>query len=366
MEREGKLNKKSLYIIGRAAVAVFALVCIMGLSSQADAAKKTTVKLGKGKISAAKKSFSVNKKKKTVTIKKSGTYTISGKIGGYRVIVNKAKLKVKLKLKGVTATQKKYPCIYSSKANTSVTVNLVKKTTTRLTGPKNFSLAKGKTEPDAVIFSAGNLTVNGSGNMFVADVSGNGKAIASNNTIYVKGGYCSASSPKIALRGKNLVVSGGTFVGTAQDTCMKADQRVSISGGSVTANGVDKGIQGKGGVSITGGSVNVAANYKAGTKFEDFRGITAGVSGKNGKKAVAGSIYVSGGTIRVRSYGDCLHSARDITISGGDFQLTSTGDDGIQAKATLTMTGTPKFSINTKGKKVKGTVKNIASSVKYK
>jgi len=353
-------------VIGRVAVAVFALACILGISVSADAAKKTTVKVGKGKITAAKKSFSVNKKKKTVTIKKSGTYTISGKIGGYRVIVNKAKLKVTLKLKGVTATQTKYPCIYSSKANTSVTVNLVKKTTTSLRGPKNFTLAKGKKEPDAVIFSAGKLTVNGQGNMYVRDVSGNGKAIASNNTIYMKGGYCNATSPKIALRGKNLVVSGGSFVGAAQDTCMKAEQRVTISGGSVTASGVDKGIQGKGGVSITGGNVNVTVNYKAGTKFEDFRGITAGVSGKNGKKAVAGSIYVSGGTIKVRSYGDCLHSARDIIISGGNFQLTSTEDDGIQAKATLTMTGNPKFSINAKGKRVKGTVKNIASSVKYK
>lgn len=147
---------------------------------------------------------------------------------------------------------------------------------------------------------------------------------------------------------------------------MKADQKVTISGGIVTASGVDKGIQGKGGVSITGGNINVTANYKAGTKFEDFRGITAGVSGKNGKKAVAGSMYISGGSINVKSYGDCLRSARDITISGGNFNLTSTGDDGIQAKATLTITGKPKFTINAKGKRVKGTVKNIAPSVKYK
>ena len=95
-------------------------------------------------------------------------------------------------------------------------------------------------------------------------------------------------------------------------------------------------------------------------------GITAGVAGKNGKKPVAGSIYISGGTIKIKSYGDCLHSARDVTIKGGNFNLTSTADDGIQAKATLTMTGNPKFYIAAKGKKVKGTVKNIASNIKYK
>lgn len=359
MRIEGKILRSM-------AIVAFAMVCMMGISVSADAAKKTTAKLGKGKIVGAKKSISVNKKKKTVTLKKSGTYTISGKIGGYRVIVSKANLKVTLKLKGVTATQTKYPCIYSAKSNTSVNINLVKNTTTRLKGPKHFVLAKGKKEPDGVIFSVGNLTINGSGNLFVTDVADNGKAIVSKNTVSFKSGYCSASSPKIALRGKNLALSGGTFAGRAQDTCIKADQKVTITGGTFTVNGVDKGIQGKGGVTITGGNINVTASYKAGTKFEDFRGITAGVAGKNGKKAVAGSILISGGTINVKSYGDCLHSARDVTISGGNFQLTSTADDGIQAKATLTMKGKPTFRITAKGKKVKGTVKNIASNIKYK
>lgn len=360
MRMEGK-------ILRRMAILAFAMACMMGISSEpADAAKKTTVKLGKGKIVGAKKSFSVNKKNKTVTIKKKGTYTISGKIGAYRIIVSKAKLNVTLKLKGVTATQTKYPCIYNSKSNTSVNINLVGKTTTRLKGPKHFVVAKGKKEPDGVIFSTGNLTISGQGNLFITDVADNGKAIVSKNTVALKGGYCSASSAKIALRGKNVSLTGGTFAGRAQDTCIKSDQKVTITGGVVTANGVDKGIQGKGGVTITGGSVSVSATYKAGTKFEDFRGITAGVTGKNGKKAVAGSVLITGGTIRVNSYGDCIRSSRDIMITGGNFQLTSTGDDGIQAKATLTMKGKPKFSIIAKGKKVKGMVKNIAPNVKYK
>lgn len=359
MKMEGK-------IIRRVAIMAFALTCMLGISGSADAAKNATVKLGKGKITGAKKSISVNKKNKTVKIKKSGTYTISGKIGGYRVVVSKAKLKVTLKLKGVTATQTKYPCIYSAKSNTSVTVNLVGKTTTRLKGPKHFALAKGKKEPDAVIFSTGNLTINGKGNLFVTDVADNGKAIVSKNTVSLKGGYCSASSAKIALRGKNVSVTGGTFAGRAKDTCIKSDQKVTITGGVVAANGVDKGIQGKSGVTITGGSVSVSAAYKAGTKFEDFRGITAGVTGKDGKKAVAGYILISGGSISVRSYGDCIRSSRDIMITGGNFQLTSTADDGIQAKATLTMKGKPKFSITAKGKKVKGMVKNIAPNIKYK
>lgn len=349
-----------------AAVAGLALLCIAGVGVSADAAKKKTTKLGKGKIVAAKKSISVNKKKKTVTIKKSGTYTVSGKIGGYRIIISKAKLKVTLKLKGVTASQGSYPCIYNSKSNTSVTVNLVKKSTTNLSGPKKFKLATGKKEPDGVIFSAGNLTINGQGNLFVKDISSNGKAIVGKQTVSIKSGYCNAVSNKIALRGKNLLFSGGIFVGNAQDTCVKSEQKITISGGIITANGVDKGIQGKAGITISGGTLNVTASRKAGTKFEDFRGITAGVTGKDGKKAVPGSIYISGGTIKVKSYGDCIRAVNDITIRGGSFQLVSTEDDGIQAKGTLTMTGNPKLNISAKGKKVKGTVKKIASNIKYK
>lgn len=362
------MQKEKIKRIGVRRIFLFSIVflCIAGMGVTAEAAKKTTVKVGKGKITAAKKSFSVNKKKKIVTIKKSGTYTVSGKIGGYRIVVNKGKLKVTLKLKGVTATQTKYPCIYSAKTNTKLTVNLVKKTTTTLKGPKKFVLAKGKKEPDAVVFSAGNLIINGKGNMFISDSSTNGKAVVSNNTIYMKDGYCSALSNKTTLQGKNIICSGGIFIGNAQDTCIKSSQKVTISGGNITANGVDKGIQGKGGVTITGGNVTVNAVHKSGTKFEDFRGITAGVAGKNGRKPIAGSIYVSGGSIRVKSYGDCLHAANNVTIRGGNFHLTSTADDGIQAKATLTMTGKPKFYISAKGKRVKGTVKNIASTIKYK
>lgn len=60
---------------------LFAMVMALPASTSAAASSK---KLESGKITTSNGKFSVNTKKKTVTIKKSGTYQLSGKIGAYR------------------------------------------------------------------------------------------------------------------------------------------------------------------------------------------------------------------------------------------------------------------------------------------
>ncbi len=360
MERKRQI--KSCRLCG---VFLFLLAAFILCGGRAGAQAKT-YKLGKGSITAAKKSIVVKKNKKTVTIKKSGSYTLSGKIQDYRIVMRKENLKVTLALKNVTATNNKYPCIYNSKKSAALTISAAKGTVSHLTGPTAFAAAAGgKADPDAVIFSDGNLTLAGSGSVYVNDRSGNGDAIGSKKSITLKSGSYNATSKASSLQGDNIYVKGGSLAGNSQDTSVKASGKVTVTGGVLRLSAVDKGIQGKAGVIIKKGTINVTTTKREGAGFEDFRGITAGVSGANGKKAVAGSIWISGGNITVKSYGDCIHAANNVTINGGTFHLTSDDDDGIQAKQTLVITGSARLTIAAKGKKIKGGVENIAPSVKY-
>lgn len=335
--------------------------------ASADTASAATVskKLGSGKITTTNGKISVNTKSKVVTLKKSGTYQLSGKIGTYQIVIGTSDLKVTLILKNVTCSNKKTSCIYNSKKSTSLTIQTAKGSSNQFTGPSNFVLASGKSTPDAVIFSDGDLKFSGSGKLTVKDTSGNGDAIGSKRTITLSSGTVYASSKAASLHADDILINGGTLVAASEDTAVKASQTVKIEGGSCQITAVDKGIQGKAGVVIKNGTIKIKTSKKNETRFEDFRGISAGISGANGKKAVAGSILITGGNITINSYGDCIHAANNVTIAGGTFSLTSTGDDGIQAKSVLTITGNPKLTIHADGKKVKGGTKNIAASIKY-
>ena len=338
---------------------------LSGYASESASAATVTKKLGSGKISTSNGKLSVNKSKKIVTLKKSGTYRLTGKIGNYQIVVNTSDLKIKLIVKNVVCSNKTTACIYNSKKSTNLTIQSAKGSTNQFTGPASFALESGKTTPDAVIFSDGNLTLNGSGSLTVKDNSSNGDAIGSKQKITMSAGTINATSKAAALHADNIVIDGGSLIAGSSDTAVKASETVTVNGGSCQITSVDKGIQGKTGVVIKGGTINIRTTKSTDLKFEDFRGITAGVSGSNGKEAVSGSIMITGGKITINSYGDCIHAANNVTISGGSFVLKSTGDDGIQAKVTLTITGNPTLSIDAEGKKVKGEVKNIAASIKY-
>ena len=347
-----------------AAFMAIALTAFLGKEDSASAAT-VTKKLESGKITTKNGKMSVNKKSKVVTLTKSGTYTLSGKIGTYRIAVDTSNLKITLVLNKVVCSNKTTSCIYNSKKSTSLTIQSAKGSTSQLTGPSKFVLAAGRSTPDAVIFSDGDLKFSGSGKIVVKDVSDNGDAVGSKQTLTLSSGTVTADSKKAAFHADDIFINGGSLTASSEDTAVKASRVVTINGGTSKITAVDKGIQGKAGVVIKKGTINIRTSKSNNTKFDDFRGISAGISDKNGKEAVAGSVLITGGNITINSYGDCIHAANNVTISGGTFSLISTADDGIQAKALLTISGNPVLKIDVKGKKVKGETKNIAANIKY-
>lgn len=335
------------------------------ISQSTDTAAKTvTKKVGKGKIQTKNGKISINKKTKKVSLKKSGTYTISGKISGYTFVTAAKKANIKLILSGAALTNTKTSCIYSKYKESKLTLQGKKGKKNTVSGAKSYPVPKNRKEPDldAAVYSEGDITFAGTGSITVNDASSNGEAIHSKEKLTMQSGTVQAVSKHVSFHGEDVYIKGGTLNVNASDTGIKSKHVTYISGGTAAVTAGDKGIQGKTGVSITGGTLRVTVARAEGTAFEDFRGIVAGQSGKN----VDGSVKISAGNITVNSYGDCIRASKDVTISGGTFNLTSTGDDGIQAKGTLTISGSPNLTIKAKGKKVKGEKENIAAGVGYK
>lgn len=347
-----------------AATFICGALMFAGICQSADAEAKTvTKKVGKGKIQTKNGKISINKKTKKVSLKKSGTYTISGKISGYTLEAAAKKANIKITLNGATLTNTKTSCIYSKYKESKLTLQGKKGKKNSISGAKSYPVPKNQKEPepDAAVYSEGDITFAGQGSITVNDASSNGEAIHSKETLTMQSGTVKAVSKLASFHGEDVYIKGGTLIANAGDTGIKSKKAAYISGGTLSVTAGDKGVQGKTGVHITGGTLNIAVSRAAGTSFEDFRGIVAGQSGKG----VDGSIHISAGNITINSYGDCIRASKDVTISGGVFNLTSTGDDGIQAKGALTMSGSPKLTIKAKGKKVKGEKESIAAGIRY-
>ena len=121
-------------------------------------------------------------KDSTYTITKEGVYILSGTYKG-QIIVNVADTaKVQLVLDGVTITNESTAAIYVKEAD-KVFVTLKDGTTSTLTTSGTF-VATDDNNVDGVIFSKGDLTINGSGSL---KISSSAHGIVGNDYVVITG-----------------------------------------------------------------------------------------------------------------------------------------------------------------------------------
>lgn len=331
--------------------------------------KASVVKAGRATVTTTNGKAVVSKKTKTVSITKSGTYTLKGNFGSYKILMNKREMNVTLRLNGITMSNSKTACIYNTKKSAKLNLQLVKGSKNIIAGPNSFPEVTEKNggrkvSPDGVIMSDGNLRISGSGSLNVKDKSSNGNAIDSKRDINILDGDIFIVSENAGIHADNISVSGGDISVTSSDTGIKASQKFTADGGKLSVDAVDKGIQGRNGVTIKKGSISIKARKSSNTKFEDFRGIAAGRSGKKGKTAVSADVNILGGKISINSYGDCIHASANVNVNAGTLSLTSAADHGIRAKQVLNIKSSVKISISSKKKKVKAEKLNVASNIR--
>lgn len=297
----------------------------------------------------------------TYTITKEGTYILSGTYSG-QIVVNVADTaKVQLVLDSVTITNESSAAIYVKEAD-KVFVTLKDGTTSTLTTSGTF-VATDDNNVDGVIFSKGDLTINGSGSL---KISSTAHGIVGKDDVVITGGNIDITSTKKGISGKDSVrIADGTInitTGTDGIHSENSDDTskgfVYIEGGTITINAADDGIHSGTTLDIVGGKIDIT-NSNEGIEGKDVNisggeinivstddGINATASLTTGEKssmqAQDASINISGGKITVNAEGDGIDSNGNLTVSGGETYVsgpTRGGNGGIDYNGTATITG---------------------------
>ena len=286
----------------------------------------------------------------TVTISKAGTYVISGKSDGVQIKVNAGDSDdVHIVLDGATMTNTNAPINATSAGHVYLT--LKDGTTSTLSD----SSSNSDEDADAVIFSKGNLTINGSGTLNIDAKKNNG--IKANDSLHITGGTYKITSVGDAFNvNDELNITGTTMTIEAEEDGVKVDNdddtsvgTMYLSDNTMTINAGDDGIHASGDLIIDSGT------YKVEKSTEGIEGKSLTINGGNidvyatddgvnvaNANASQSEIFfkMTGGTLNVEvGEGDTdpIDSNGDIFVSGGTINLT--GQSGFDFDGSATYTG---------------------------
>ena len=262
---------------------------------------------------------------------------------------------VRLILNGVTITSTSSAAIAATEIG-ELTVILADGSTNTLTDTSSYA---EDADVNAALFSAGDLTITGTGAL---TVHGKGNdAIASKDGLVVDSGTITVDAVDDGVRGKDyVVVNDGTLTITSGGDGMKADNDadadagfISIAGGTVAVESGGDGIDAYTDLVMTGGTVTVASGGGHTTQPADT------VSTKGLKSGI--TTVLEGGTAKVDSSDDAVHS--DGTVHLVSTALTAaSGDDAVHAEQTLQVDGgTVDVTASVEGLEAKDIVINAGS-----
>lgn len=181
----------------------------------------------------------------------------------------------------------------------------------------------------SVIFSGGDLTVNGTGSLYLSASGGSG--IASKGTLKITGGDMEISADCGGISGEQVGIYNGV---------------IDIS--SVDSSIISRRDGEKGCISVDGGEVALSSSAGCGIDAAGPIQFSAGdVEIDSAEEGIFGeSIRVAGGNLSVWSAGSCISSAasekpaeNDVEISGGILELNSSAGDGVHAGGTVLISG---------------------------
>jgi len=207
------------------------------------------------------------------------------------------------------------------------------------------------TEPNAVIFSHDDLTINGGGSLAVTGRYYNGIQCQDNRKI--AGGSITVDAVNDGIRGRDsIAVRDGSVTVKAGGDGMQSGNDVDagkgfvlIEGGTLSVDAALDGIQAQTRIVVTGGTLAVTSGSGHTFRpdednYDDWDDETsAGVPGPSTRGLKAGTeVLLAGGLISIDSFDDAVSSGGRVGISGGDVSLAS-ADDGIRAVESVDISG---------------------------
>lgn len=298
-----------------------------------------------------------------VMITEGGTYKITGTLDDGQIIVNSDE-KVWLILDNADISCSDSSPVYIEKSDKTF-ITLAPDSENTLSDGKEYSYTSpDENEPDSVIFSKDNLTVNGTGTL---NINANfNEGITSKDDLTITGGTININSVGNGIKGKDCVaVSSAEINIESQADGIKSSNTdetgkgfIFIYGGTFNINSMEDAFQAEQEFIIDGGNINIISGEGSSSEYvkqhtdsmmmggHGFKGFTETETdtetesettiSRKGIKAGA-DIYINGGNITADCSSDSIHSNSDITISGGNLELSS-GSQAIHADNTLSIT----------------------------
>ena len=229
-----------------------------------------------------------------VTIRKAGTYLLSGTLAEGQLLVDAEEgAEIILVFDGFKISNSTdAPLLFES--GSSITLVLKDGSENAVT-----DLRSSAEENKAAIYTKSDLTISGNGTL---DVTGTAEDAIHSKT--------------------NVTVQGGTINLKAGDDAIHADETLTILDGKVTVLESEEGLEGLV-VDIQGGDITVNASDD-GLNASDGSG-----SDKAPGQATEGAeIRISGGVLTVKAGGDGIDSNGDLIISGGTVVVDGPSDGG--------------------------------------
>ena len=320
----------------------------------------------------------------TATITASGVFEIDGTLNDGQILVDVDKEKddkyVHVVFNGISITNSKNSPFAVMGAK-DVRIFTAKDTQNTLTDAANYVFAEaGATEPNAALYSKSDLRLAGEGTLFVKGNYNDG--ISSKDDLDIDGGTLIVNAKDDGIRGKDsVVIRGGNITVSSEGDGIKSDNTEKLElaavqdDGTVINDAAYKNIKGyvkiKGGtlmvnstkgdaihaisyveildgnIDITSGGGSVISTSSSGggwggggssaQKYEgdtSLKGIKASIPDTVDNYANLNTdvvyIKIVGGTIKINSRDDAIHSGGLVYIKGGDIEIAS-DDDGIHA-----------------------------------
>jgi len=311
-----------------------------------------------------------------ITVTDEGTYIFRGTLSDGQIIVAAdEKDKPRLVLDGADITSLDSAPIYALSAD-KVVVTLAEGSQNRLTNGGEF-ISSDENNIDGTVFSKVDITFNGTGSLTVASPSGHA-VVAKDDAVFTGGSYTLNSASHGIDANDSVRILDGSFNITSGKDGIHSENTddttlgfVYIAGGDFTVSSEGDGISAGGYMKIDGGEFDIitgggSENSKKQTSdsWGDFMGgFGGGGMMKPGRKdssgteytseitivtddgstsikgiKSAGNIEINGGSFKIDSADDSVHSNGSVAVNGGTFDISS-GDDGFHANDTLTVAG---------------------------
>ncbi len=225
-------------IVFAALLAMIMLACAAALADG-----MVTVELSDAGCTSAGSGVTVTSR--GVKITAPGDYLLAGSLSDGQVEVDCASDgRVTLYLNGVTIHNSTGPAILVGECSPRLVISLVEGTENRLSDGTNLVFTDGD-EPNGVIFSKSDLTIEGSGALTVT--SGALDGIVSKDDLKIKAGRITVNAARHGVKGKDFVeISGGTLTVTAGKDGIKSTNKddpdrgyIALTGGYITLRCAD-------------------------------------------------------------------------------------------------------------------------------